>query len=162
MIIAYAYSGSSRRPHRHEPQVRLLGEIRADRQDLRQDEGRRRQDLRRVRAFCVRTGGGSQTLVSFSWSAGGVKVAKEDSEAGSEPQGDASLDGASFSVVNGPAGTCWSGAITPTEACATIKTAPKVGSRRRDRADTSAGSTASSSPARPKATTPATPPSRSL
>lgn len=51
-------------------------------------------------AFCVRTGGGSQTLVSFSWSAGGVKVAKTDSVAGAEPQGDASLDGASFSVVN--------------------------------------------------------------
>ena len=51
-------------------------------------------------AFCVRTGGGSQTLVSFSWSTGGVKVAKADSEAGAEPQGDASLDGASFSVVN--------------------------------------------------------------
>ena len=51
-------------------------------------------------AFCVRTDGGSQTLVSFNWSAGGVKVAKTDSVAGAEPQGDASLDGASFSVVN--------------------------------------------------------------
>ena len=41
-------------------------------------------------AFCVRTDGGSQTLVSFSWSAGGVKVAKTDSEAGAEPHEDGS------------------------------------------------------------------------
>ena len=34
-------------------------------------------------AFCVRTGGGSQTLVSFSWSAGGVKVAKHGNRAAS-------------------------------------------------------------------------------
>ena len=34
---------------RHERRVRLLGEIRADRRDLRQDEGGRRQGIRRVR-----------------------------------------------------------------------------------------------------------------
>ena len=77
-------------------------------------------------AFCVRTGGGSQTLVSFSWSAGGVKVAKEDSEAGAEPQGDASLDGASFSVVNETGRYVLVGGkyYADGEVCATIKTAP--------------------------------------
>ena len=81
-------------------------------------------------AFCVRTGGGSQTLVSFSWSAGGVKVAKEDSEAGAEPQGDASLDGASFSVVNETGRYVLVGGkyYADGEACATIKTAPEDGS----------------------------------
>ena len=81
-------------------------------------------------AFCVRTGGGSQTLVSFSWSAGGVKVAKEDSEAGAEPQGDASLDGASFSVVNetGRYVLVCGKYYADGEVCATIKTAPEDGS----------------------------------
>ena len=81
-------------------------------------------------AFCVRTGGGSQTLVSFSWSAGGVKVAKEDSEAGAEPQGDASLDGASFSVVNETGRYVLVGGkyYADGEVCATIKTAPEDGS----------------------------------
>ncbi len=36
---------------RHERRVRLLGEIRADRRDLRQDEGGRRQGIRRVRGI---------------------------------------------------------------------------------------------------------------
>ena len=78
-------------------------------------------------AFCVRTGVGAQTLVSFSWSAGGVKVAKEDSEAGTEPQGDASLDGASFSVVNETGRYVLVGGkyYADGEACATIKTAPE-------------------------------------
>ena len=81
-------------------------------------------------AFCVRTGGGSQTLVSFSWSAGGVKVAKTDSVAGAEPQGDASLDGASFSVVNETGRYVLVGGkyYADGEACATIKTAPEDGS----------------------------------
>ena len=81
-------------------------------------------------AFCVRTGGGSQTLVSFSWSAGGVKVAKEDSEAGAEPQGDASLDDASFSVVNETGRYVLVGGeyYADGEVCATIKTAPEGGS----------------------------------
>ena len=81
-------------------------------------------------AFCVRTGGGSQTLVSFSWSTGGVKVAKEDSEAGAEPQGDASLDGASFSVVNETGRYVLVGGkyYADGEVCATIKTAPEDGS----------------------------------
>lgn len=81
-------------------------------------------------AFCVRTGGGSQTLVSFSWSTGGVKVAKTDSEAGAEPQGDASLDGASFSVVNESGRYVLVGGkyYADGESCATIKTAPEDGS----------------------------------
>lgn len=81
-------------------------------------------------AFCVRTGGGSQTLVSFSWSAGGVKVAKTDSEVGAEPQGDASLDGASFSVVNETGRYVLVGGkyYADGEVCATIKTAPEDGS----------------------------------
>ena len=81
-------------------------------------------------AFCVRTGGGSQTLVSFSWSTGGVKVAKTDSEAGAEPQGDASLDGASFSVVNETGRYVLVGGkyYADGEVCATIKTAPEDGS----------------------------------
>lgn len=81
-------------------------------------------------AFCVRTGGGSQTLVSFSWSTGGVKVAKTDSEAGAEPQGDASLDGASFSVVNETGRYVLVGGryYADGEVCATVKTAPEDGS----------------------------------
>jgi hypothetical protein len=81
-------------------------------------------------AFCVRTGGGSQTLVSFSWSAGGVKVAKTDSEAGAEPQDDASLDGASFSVVNETGRYVLVGGkyYADGEVCATIETAPEDGS----------------------------------
>lgn len=81
-------------------------------------------------AFCVRTGGGSQTLVSFSWSAGGVKVAKTDSEAGAEPQDDASLDGASFSVVNETGRYVLVGGkyYADGEVCAAIETAPEDGS----------------------------------
>lgn len=52
-------------------------------------------------AFCVRTGGGSQTLVSFSWSAGGVKVAKTDSESGAPEGYDASDASVAFTVKAG-------------------------------------------------------------
>ena len=101
VLIAYAYSGSeSAATHGTSPEFaswaksELIGGTFA-----RMKAGADKVSAG-FEAFCVRTGGGSQTLVSFSWSAGGVKVAKEDSEAGAEPQGDASLDGASFSVVN--------------------------------------------------------------
>lgn len=68
--------------------------------------------------------------MSFSWSAGGVKVANVDSEAGAEPQGDARLDGASFSVVNETAFAVLVGGkyYADGEVCATIKTAPEDGS----------------------------------
>ena len=68
--------------------------------------------------------------MSFSWSAGGVKVAKTDSEAGAEPQGDASLDGASFFVVNETGRYVLVGGkyYADGEVCATIKTAPEDGS----------------------------------
>ena len=51
-------------------------------------------------AFTVQTGSESQTLVSFSYDAGGLMVAKADSQAGDGPQGDGSLAGAKFEVVN--------------------------------------------------------------
>ena len=51
-------------------------------------------------AFVVSTGSASQTLVSFSYETGGLKVAKADSQAGDEPQGDGTLAGARFEVVN--------------------------------------------------------------
>ena len=51
-------------------------------------------------AFSVKTGATTQVLMSFTWKTGGLKVAKEDSRAGSAPQGDASLAGARFDVVN--------------------------------------------------------------
>ena len=38
--------------------------------------------------------------MSFTWKTGGLKVAKEDSQAGGAPQGDASLAGARFDIVN--------------------------------------------------------------
>lgn len=51
-------------------------------------------------AFCIHTGPGTQVLMSFTWDKGGLKVAKEDSQAGTEPQGDATLDGAKYDIVN--------------------------------------------------------------
>ena len=68
--------------------------------------------------------------MSFNWSAGGVKVAKTDSVAGAEPQGDASLDGASFSVVNETGRYVLVGGkyYANGEVCATITTKPESGS----------------------------------
>ena len=51
-------------------------------------------------AYCIHTGSGTQVLMSFKWEKGGLKVAKEDAEAGNEPQGDAGLNGAKFDIVN--------------------------------------------------------------
>lgn len=51
-------------------------------------------------AFCIHTGSGTQVLMSFTWDKGGLKVAKEDSQAGAEPQGDATLGGAKYDIVN--------------------------------------------------------------
>ena len=51
-------------------------------------------------AFCIHTGPGTQVLMSFTWDKGGLKVAKEDSQAGAEPQGDATLDSAKYDIVN--------------------------------------------------------------
>ena len=51
-------------------------------------------------AYCIHTGEGSQVLMSFKWEKGGLKLAKEDSEAGAEPQGDGKLSGAKFDIVN--------------------------------------------------------------
>ena len=51
-------------------------------------------------AFCIHTGPGTQVLMSFTWDKGGLKVAKEDSQAGAEPQGDATLNGAKYDIVN--------------------------------------------------------------
>ncbi|MEW6896641.1 VaFE repeat-containing surface-anchored protein [Trueperella pyogenes] len=38
--------------------------------------------------------------MSFTWDKGGLKVAKVDSQAGAEPQGDATLGGAKYDIVN--------------------------------------------------------------
>lgn len=51
-------------------------------------------------AFRIDTGSTSQKLASFTWDRGGVKIAKTDAEAGASEQGDASLEGAEFSIVN--------------------------------------------------------------
>ena len=51
-------------------------------------------------AFCIHTGPGTQVLMSFTWDKGGLKVAKEDAQAGAEPQGDATLSGAKYDIVN--------------------------------------------------------------
>ena len=51
-------------------------------------------------AFCIHTGPGTQVLMSFTWDKGGLKVAKADSQAGAEPQGDAALSGAKYDIVN--------------------------------------------------------------
>ena len=51
-------------------------------------------------AFCIHTGPGTQVLMSFTWDKGGLKVAKVDSQAGAEPQGDAALSGAKYDIVN--------------------------------------------------------------
>ena len=131
VLIAYAYSGSeSAATHGTSPEFaswaksELIGGTFAK---MKAGAGKVSAGFE---AFCVRTGGGSQTLVSFSWSAGGVKVAKTDSEAGAEPQGDASLDGASFFVVNETGRYVLVGGkyYADGEVCATIKTAPEDGS----------------------------------
>ena len=131
VIIAYAYSGSeSAATHGTSPEFaswaksELIGGTFAK---MKAGAGKVSAGFE---AFCVRTGGGSQTLVSFSWSTGGVKVAKTDSEAGAEPQGDASLDGASFSVVNETGRYVLVGGeyYADGEVCATIRTAPEDGS----------------------------------
>lgn len=51
-------------------------------------------------AFLIPTGPGTQVLVSFTWETGGLKMAKVDGEAGNDPQGDGSLAGATFDIVN--------------------------------------------------------------
>lgn len=51
-------------------------------------------------AFLIPTGPGTQVLVSFTWGTGGLKVSKVDGEAGNDPQGDGSLAGATFDIVN--------------------------------------------------------------
>ncbi len=43
---------------------------------------------------------GAQDLVSFSWETGGVKIAKVDAEVGTSEQGDATLEGAEFAIIN--------------------------------------------------------------
>lgn len=68
------YAAASRRAHRlrllwvrvgcharHERRVRLLGEIRADRRDLAKMKAGAGKVSAGFEAFCVRTGGGSQT-----------------------------------------------------------------------------------------------------
>ncbi len=87
VLIAYAYSGSeSAATHGTSAEFaswaksELIGGTFAK---MKADAGKVSAGFE---AFCVRTGGGSQTLVSFSWSTGGVKVAKADSEAGAEPR----------------------------------------------------------------------------
>lgn len=56
-------------------------------------------------AFCIHTGPGTQVLMSFTWDKGGLKVAKEDSQAGAEPQGDAGAFVATTSASALPCGT---------------------------------------------------------
>ena len=51
-------------------------------------------------AYCIHTGPASQVLVSFKWDTGGLALSKEDSDAGAMPQGDASLEGAKFDIIN--------------------------------------------------------------
>lgn len=51
-------------------------------------------------AYAIHTGSATQDLMSFKWDKGGLAVSKEDSEAGAMPQGDATLEGAKFDIVN--------------------------------------------------------------
>lgn len=51
-------------------------------------------------AYVIDTGDATQALLTFTWETGGLRVTKEDSQAGAEPQGDATLSGAEFQVVN--------------------------------------------------------------
>ena len=51
-------------------------------------------------AIRIHAGSDAQTLASFTWERGGVKIAKVDAQAGADEQGDASLEGAEFAIVN--------------------------------------------------------------
>ena len=51
-------------------------------------------------AIRIHAGSDAQTLASFTWNRGGVKIAKVDAQAGATAQGDASLEGAEFAIVN--------------------------------------------------------------
>lgn len=51
-------------------------------------------------AIRIHAGSDAQTLASFTWERGGVKIAKVDAQAGAGEQGDASLEGAEFAIVN--------------------------------------------------------------
>lgn len=51
-------------------------------------------------AIRIHAGSDAQTLASFTWDRGGVKIAKVDAQAGASEQGDASLEGAEFAIVN--------------------------------------------------------------
>lgn len=51
-------------------------------------------------AIRIHAGSDAQTLASFTWNRGGVKIAKVDAQAGAAAQGDASLEGAEFAIVN--------------------------------------------------------------
>ena len=125
VIISYAYQGSK--------SAATFGTTAAfddwaDSQLLGTTWGKMKAGANKVssgfEAFCVPTGPGTQVLVSFSWATGGVKVAKADAEAGSEPQGDATLDGAEFGVVNETGGYVLVGGkyYVNGEVCATMET----------------------------------------
>ena len=51
-------------------------------------------------AIRIHAGCDAQTLASFTWDRGGVKIAKVDAQAGASEQGDASLEGAEFAIAN--------------------------------------------------------------
>ena len=51
-------------------------------------------------AIRIHAGSDAQALASFTWNRGGVKIAKVDAQAGAAAQGDASLEGAEFAIVN--------------------------------------------------------------
>ncbi|MFR1168268.1 MAG: SpaA isopeptide-forming pilin-related protein, partial [Adlercreutzia equolifaciens] len=51
-------------------------------------------------AIRIHAGSDAQTLASFTWNRGGVKISKVDAQAGAAAQGDASLEGAEFAIVN--------------------------------------------------------------
>ena len=51
-------------------------------------------------AIRIHAGSDAQALASFTWNRGGVKIAKVDAQADAAAQGDASLEGAEFAIVN--------------------------------------------------------------
>lgn len=131
VLIAYAYSGSESAPRTaRAPEFaswaksELIGGTFAK---MKAGAGKVSAGFE---AFCVRTGGGSQTLVSFSWSAGGVKVAKTDSEAGAEPRATPRSTARASPSFNETGRYVLVGGkyYADGEVCATIKTAPEDGS----------------------------------
>ena len=101
VLIAYAYSGSeSAAAHGTSAEFASWAEREIAGDVWSQVNARANEVSTGFSAIRIHAGSDAQTLASFTWERGGVKIAKVDAQAGAGEQGDASLEGAEFAIVN--------------------------------------------------------------